>query len=58
MKDEPAARALIQFLLWCETDGQKFAHDLGYAQLPEKAQKQVVEKLKTITFNGHPVLGD
>jgi phosphate transport system substrate-binding protein len=33
-KDKGRARAMVDFLRWALTDGQKFAADLGYAPLP------------------------
>src|SRR5207244_4763296 len=38
--DKERARVMVDFLKWALTDGQKFAPDLGYAQLP----KPVVDK--------------
>ena len=38
--DKERARVMVDFLKWAITDGQKFAPDLGYAQLPQP----VVEK--------------
>jgi phosphate transport system substrate-binding protein len=39
MKDKTKAKALVEFLKWAITDGQKYAKDLYYAPLP----KEVVE---------------
>ena len=33
-KDKAQARAMVDFMKWALTDGQKFAPDLGYAPLP------------------------
>jgi phosphate transport system substrate-binding protein len=33
--DKERARVMVDFLKWAITDGQKFAPDLGYAQLPQ-----------------------
>jgi phosphate transport system substrate-binding protein len=33
--DKERARVMVDFLKWALTDGQKFAPDLGYAQLPQ-----------------------
>jgi phosphate transport system substrate-binding protein len=34
-KDKTPAKAMVDFMHWALTDGQKFAPDLGYAPLPE-----------------------
>jgi phosphate transport system substrate-binding protein len=56
LKDKNLATQVVQFIKWCETDGQAMAADLGYAKLPADAQNKVIEKLKTITFDGEPLL--
>jgi phosphate transport system substrate-binding protein len=55
-KDKAQATETLKFILWCETEGQKFAADLGYAKLPQDAQDKVVAKLKAITFDGAALL--
>ena len=42
----------MNFIKWCVTDGQDMAEDLGYASLPKDGQTKVLEKLKTIIFDG------
>ncbi len=42
--------ALIDFLKWVVSDGQKFAVDLDYAPLPAEMQKRCTDKLGTATF--------
>lgn len=56
MKDKNLATQTLQFIMWCETDGQKMAADLGYAKLPDDAASQVVAKLKAIKFDGELLL--
>jgi phosphate transport system substrate-binding protein len=56
LKDKNLATQVVQFIKWCETDGQDMAKDLGYAKLPADAQAKVLEKLKAITFDGEPLL--
>jgi phosphate transport system substrate-binding protein len=56
LKDKTAATALLDYINWCLTDGQDLAKDLGYARLPKEAQEKVLAKLKTIKFDGEPVL--
>ena len=57
-KDKAVATETLKFIKWCETDGQTFAADLGYSKLPKEAQDKVVAKLKTIKFDGQPLLKD
>jgi len=52
MKDKAKAQATIDFIRWCETEGQAMAEANGYAKLPKDAQDAVLEKLKGIKFNG------
>jgi phosphate transport system substrate-binding protein len=56
LKDKKLALQTLEFILWCETDGQKLAADLGYAKLPADAAAKVVEKLKSIKFDGQALL--
>ena len=39
IKDKTKAKALINFLKWAVTDGQKYAKELYYAPLPKQVQK-------------------
>lgn len=55
LKDKAMAQGLVDYLQWCVTDGQKMAGDLGYAKLPADAQGKVLERIKTITFDGKPL---
>lgn len=56
LKDKTQATETLKFIRWCETDGQAMAADLGYAKLPQDAQDKVVLKLKSIKFDGQPLL--
>jgi phosphate transport system substrate-binding protein len=47
-KDKVQGKAMVDFVKWALTDGQKFAPDLGYAPLPEPVVKLEMEALKTI----------
>jgi phosphate transport system substrate-binding protein len=38
----------IEFLEWCITDGQRFAADLGYAELPEGLRNRFASALREI----------
>jgi phosphate transport system substrate-binding protein len=49
-KDKAQARAMVDFMKWALTDGQKFAPDLGYAPLPAdviKLEMAALGKIKT-----------
>jgi phosphate transport system substrate-binding protein len=52
--DQAKVSALIKFLNWAETDGQKLASDHAYAPLPDAVAKQAEENVKSLTFNGAP----
>lgn len=53
---EERARALAQFLWWCVHDGQRYAHDLSYAPLPDGTVIQVEKVLRTMTYKGRTLL--
>jgi phosphate transport system substrate-binding protein len=38
-KDKAQAKAMVDFMKWALTDGQKYCGDLGYAPLPESVVK-------------------
>lgn len=43
-------QAIVDFLKWAVSDGQKFAAELHYAPLPEELAKKAQELLGTVTF--------
>jgi phosphate transport system substrate-binding protein len=47
-KDKAKAKALVEFMKWAVSDGQKYADDLGYAPLPEGVVKLEVAALGRI----------
>jgi phosphate transport system substrate-binding protein len=47
-KDKGRSKAMVDFVRWALTDGQKFAADLGYAPLPAEVVKLEMEALNTI----------
>jgi len=55
LKDKDLAQQTLDFINWCETDGQATANELGYAKLPKDAQDKVLEKIKAIKFDGEPL---
>jgi phosphate transport system substrate-binding protein len=50
------ARALAEFVNWAITDGQQFASPLHYVPLPDSVVQHNQQTLKSLTFNGQPVL--
>jgi phosphate transport system substrate-binding protein len=49
-------QALAQFVSWAITDGQQFASPLHYVPLPESVVQHNQQTLRSLTFNGQPVL--
>jgi phosphate transport system substrate-binding protein len=47
-KDKAQSKAMVDFLKWALSDGQKFAPDLGYAPLPESVVKLEMAALAKI----------
>jgi phosphate transport system permease protein/phosphate transport system substrate-binding protein len=54
--DETKAKALVDFISWAITDGQQFADDLSYVPLPDEVVKLNQETLKSLTFQGKPLM--
>jgi phosphate transport system substrate-binding protein len=50
------AQALAQFINWAITDGQQFATPLHYVPLPDSVVQHNQQTLRSLTFNGEPVL--
>jgi phosphate transport system substrate-binding protein len=53
--DQTKAKALVDFISWAITDGQKLASKLGYVPLPAEVVKHNQDTLKSLTFKGTPV---
>jgi phosphate transport system substrate-binding protein len=49
------AKALVDFISWAITDGQKSADKLGYVPLPDSVVKLDQDTLKSLTFHGNPL---
>ena len=49
-QDKPQARAMVEFMKWALTDGQRFASELGYAPLPENVVQLELKALERITL--------
>lgn len=50
------AQAIPKFVNWAITDGQQFASPLHYVPLPDSIVQHNQQTLKSLTFNGQPVL--
>jgi phosphate transport system substrate-binding protein len=46
--DKAQARAMIDFMKWALTDGQRFASELGYAPLPDNVVQMELKALERI----------
>lgn len=58
-KDQPdqvKGRALAKFLWWATHEGQRYTDELLYAPLPPQVVTKIEAALKTMTFNGQPLL--
>jgi len=53
--DKGKAKALVDFISWAITDGQKTAETLDYFPLPDDVVKLDQDTLKSLTFNGQPI---
>lgn len=47
-KDATKGKALVSFLKWALTEGEKEAKALDYAPLPDEVQKKVLDRIETI----------
>lgn len=53
--DEAKSKAMVDFVSWAITDGQKAAETLNYVPLPENVVKLNQDTIKSLTFKGNPV---
>ena len=51
-KDKAKGTAIINFLRWAVTDGQRLATALDYAPLPKPVQEKVMKTIDTLTVQG------
>jgi phosphate transport system substrate-binding protein len=54
--DEAKGRAIVKFLRWALSEGQKYAADLLYAPLPPEVVTRVEAKVGQISFRGKPLV--
>ena len=50
MKDKAKAKAIVDFLKWAVSEGQKYAKDLYYAPLPKEVIKLEEKRISTIAL--------
>ena len=53
--DANKGKALVAFLYWALTDGQKEEKAIGYAPLPDEIQKKALDELHKITNGGSAI---
>jgi len=54
-KDSAKGKAIVTFLRWALSDGEKMATPLDYAPLPREVQERVLKTVDTLTVNGAKV---
>lgn len=54
--DKEKAKILVEFLLWATKDGQAHASKLTYVPLPASVVSLNEKTIKSITFNGEPLV--
>jgi phosphate transport system substrate-binding protein len=55
-RSEERAKALSKALWWMAHEGQKYTEPLHYAPLPPEASKKAEKIIKSMTYNGSPIL--
>lgn len=55
VKSEAEARALVEFVKWILTDGQKYNEPLDYGALGKVAQQRALALLSRVTYEGKPI---
>ncbi len=50
------AEALANLLWWMTHEGQQYAEPLHYAPLPDEAARKAEKIIKSITYDGRPIL--
>jgi phosphate transport system substrate-binding protein len=54
--DKPKGEALVNALWWAVHEGQQYAPPLGYAPLSSSAVTKVENEIKSVSYNGQPLL--
>ncbi|MGA2442840.1 MAG: phosphate ABC transporter substrate-binding protein PstS, partial [Tepidisphaeraceae bacterium] len=52
--DKAKVDALVKFLTWAQTEGQKLAPDHAYPALPDAVTRRAMANIHSLTFNGSP----
>ncbi|BFH74965.1 phosphate ABC transporter substrate-binding protein PstS [Thermus thermophilus] len=55
LKSEAEARALVEFVKWILTEGQRYNEPLTYGALSPVAQQRALALLSRITYGGQPI---
>lgn len=55
-KSEEKAKGAVNLLWWMTHEGQKYAEPLHYAPLSQAAVGKAEKLIKSITYNGHPLM--
>jgi phosphate transport system substrate-binding protein len=55
LKNGDKARALVDFLRWATTDGERLAPSLDYAPLSSGVQQKVGAAIGSLTWSGQPI---
>lgn len=55
VKSEEEARALVEFVKWILTDGQRLNEPLAYGALSPVAQQRALALLSRVTYEGKPI---
>ncbi|WP_038055232.1 phosphate ABC transporter substrate-binding protein PstS [Thermus amyloliquefaciens] len=55
VKSEAEARALVEFVKWILTEGQKFNEPLTYGALSSVAQQRALALVSRVTYEGKPI---
>lgn len=55
IRNRREAQELIEFLVWCITDGQELAEGLGFARIPDAALEKNLEMIRQIKWNGEDI---
>jgi phosphate transport system substrate-binding protein len=54
-KDATKGQALVAYVYWALTEGQKEEKAIGYAPLPDSVAQKALEELHTVTTGGSPI---
>lgn len=54
--DQAKGQTLVNYLWWSIHDGQAFSEALNYAKLPDTAVTKAEAQIKSINYNGTPIL--